>query len=97
MADGTVLSPLSSSSLAMQSRVQNALSNVVPSLAGIQKIVSQQTKELVASNKQTSTPNINISNPQFTVSGVTGEDVMRKIEGAFEGLMLNAYQKAMSQ
>ena len=41
-------------------------------------------------------PSVTVNNPSFVVSGITGEQVMRQIEGAFEGLMLNAYQKAMS-
>lgn len=42
-------------------------------------------------------PSVSIENVSFTCPGVTGEQVMRQIEGSFKGLFLNAYQQAFTK
>lgn len=42
-------------------------------------------------------PSVSIENVNFTCPGVTGEQVMRQIEGSFKGLFLNAYQQAFTK
>lgn len=92
LADGTVLTPID--------RKTFSLTNGLPTFSEIRNLVNDQTKAIQESISKITTinnePKVTINNPSFTVSGVTGEEVMRKIEGSFEGLMLNAYQKAMS-
>lgn len=46
---------------------------------------------------RSSSPIINIQNPVFTCTGVTGEQVLKEIQGQFEGLFIDAYQKAMKR
>ena len=48
------------------------------------------------SNKDV-TPNLTIDNVSFNCTGVTGEQVLRQIEGSFKGLFLNAYQQATTK
>ena len=98
LADGSVLSPIGLSETS--EKLKGLVNGMLPSVGNIRDIISDQTKEIQRTiegiTKVSTNPNITITNPSFTVSGVTGEEVMRKIEGSFEGLMLNAYQKAMS-
>lgn len=42
-------------------------------------------------------PNLTIDNVSFNCTGVTGEQVLRQIEGSFKGLFLNAYQQATTK
>ena len=55
------------------------------------------TKSINNVNNVNNSPTININNPQFTCTGVTGEQVLHEIEGQFQGLFLNAYQKSMKR
>ena len=48
------------------------------------------------SNKDVA-PNLTIDNVSFNCTGVTGEQVLRQIEGSFKGLFLNAYQQATTK
>lgn len=92
LASGSVLSPITSSALSLGS---------TPTMSGIRDVIADQTSAIqqtlgkLVPNVSTK-PNVTINNPSFVVSGITGEQVMRQIEGSFEGLMLNAYQKATS-
>ena len=100
LADGSVLTPISNAMQDTYAKLKGITSGTLPSVGNLRDIIDNQTKEIQSSltnvSKVTQVPNITISHPSFTVTGVTGEEVMRKIEGSFEGLMLNAYQKAMS-
>ena len=96
LADGSVLTPLSSSAMNIQGRISQGFRESFPDFGEFRRIIKEQTLDLSNVIQRNNTPNITITNPQFTVTGVNGEQVMRQIEGAFEGLMLNAYQKAMS-
>lgn len=94
--------PKSSSVMTVQDKLHSILNQVVPNITELTKAVSKQTAVMKQSIEKISTfgnsqskPSVTVNNPQFTVSGVTGEEVMRKIEGSFEGLMLEAYQKSM--
>lgn len=101
-ASGSAFSAVSSSVKFTQDKLHGILGKVLPQFDGFTKIVETSTQSMkqnlekisnkVASNSK---PSVTINNPQFTVSGVTGEEVMRKIEGEFEGLMLTAYQRSM--
>lgn len=92
LASGSVLSPITSFALSLGS---------TPTMSGIRDVIADQTSAIqqtlgkLVPNGSTK-PNVTINYPSFVVSGITGEQVMRQIEGSFEGLMLNAYQKATS-
>lgn len=69
---------------------------------GNQKLITlDKSMDAVASNTTTnnysSTPVINVNNPTFTCTGVTGEQVLHEIESSFSGLFVNAYQKSMTR
>lgn len=50
----------------------------------------------VTNNTTNIAPVINVTGTQFTVQGVTGEQVSRQISDTFSGIIANAYQRAMS-
>lgn len=71
-----------------------------PNTPAIRSIVEQQTEQMKQSisniTKNSSSTTINVNGGQtFTITGVNNEQVLRQIQGAFEGLFLNAYQSAM--
>ncbi len=77
---------------------------VIPQFDGFANMVEKQTvaikqnlEKISAKFGRDATPSVTVNNPQFNVNGVTGEEVMRKIEGSFEGLMLDAYQSALKK
>ena len=51
----------------------------------------------IQNNNRNTPPNLSIDNVTFTCTGVTGEQVLRQIEGSFKGLFLNAYQQATTK
>lgn len=64
------------------------------------KLMNMDKNVATIVNKSTNinnAPVINVTNPQFTCTGVTGEQVLREIEQSFSGLFINAYQKTMSR
>ena len=62
-------------------------------LMNIDKMVST-----ISSNKTiNNNPVINVNNPTFTCTGVTGDEVMHQIEQSFVGLFTNAYQQSMKK
>lgn len=100
-ADGTTLTPVSSA----QYDIPKSITNIEQYVEMIRKnvvdmadvIVDKTSGALAARNRaQSVRPNITISGTSFTVTGVTGEQVLKQIQGQFEGLMLNAYQSVMS-
>ena len=50
----------------------------------------------VTNNTTNIAPTINVTGTQFTVSGVTGDEVCHIVESQFSGIIANAYQRAMS-
>ena len=62
-------------------------------LMNIDKTVSTITNSKTVNNN----PVINITNPTFTCTGVTGEEVLHQIEQSFAGLFTNAYQTSMKR
>lgn len=62
-------------------------------LMNIDKAVSTITSNKTVNNN----PIININNPTFTCTGVTGEEVLHQIEQSFAGLFTNAYQTSMKR
>lgn len=102
-ASGSAFSAISKSSpiSGLQSKVQSVIGQIIPTITTLTQAVEKNTTMLQKHFDHTSRkssanqPNVTINNPQFTVSGVTGEEVVKKIEHEFEGLMLTAYQKSM--
>lgn len=68
------------------------------SILNIDSSIKELTKQIDKTNMLYSpseqTPIININNPTFQCTGVTGEEVLHQIEHEFEGLFMNAYQKS---
>ena len=96
--------PKSGSFKQIQGKLQGLIGKVVPQFDGFAHVMEQQTVAIKQSLDKISNrfskdskPNITVNNPPFTVSGVTGEQVMRQIESQFEGLMIDAYQNAMKR
>ena len=95
--------PKTSATRRLQEKLQGLLSQAVPAITNLSNVIEKQTNFLKRNpdrfmQKSVSTdekPNVTINNPQFNVSGVTGEQVTRQIESEFEGLMLSAYQKSL--
>lgn len=73
-------------------------SKIIPPVNSIQKNIDMVTRNISNVNNIKNTnniPTINVNNPKFECTGVTGEQVLHQIEGQFQGIFLNAYQKAM--
>ncbi len=95
--------PPTSASRRIQEKLSGILTQVVPAITNLSSAIEKQTnlfkknKDIFVQKKVTTDekPNVTINNPSFNVSGVTGEEVTRKIEREFEGLMLSAYQKSL--
>lgn len=64
---------------------------------GNQKLMNiDKTVSTISNNKTVNNnPVINVNNPTFTCTGVTGEEVLAQIEQSFTGLFTNAYQQSM--
>ena len=62
----------------------------------LQKVASTLKNFKIEVNQNNTPPTINISDTRFEIVGVTGEDVIRKIESQFDDIIVNAYQRAMS-
>ena len=57
-----------------------------------------KTVSTISNNKTVNNnPVINVNNPTFTCTGVTGEEVLAQIQREFTGLFTNAYQQSMSR
>ena len=63
----------------------------------IDRNVETMVRNVSKVNNINNSPTINVNNPQFTCTGVTGEEVLHQIEGQFQGLFTNAYQNAMKR
>ena len=66
---------------------------------GNQKLMNiDKTVSTICNNRTVNNnPVININNPTFTCTGVTGEEVLHQIEQSFAGLFTNAYQTSMKR
>lgn len=66
---------------------------------GNQKLMNiDKTVSTISNNKTVNNnPVINVNNPTFTCTGVTGEEVLAQIQREFTGLFTNAYQQSMSR
>lgn len=104
-ADGTDFTPLSTSDPKKYEMLNSFVSKIHTntdimkgSILNIDSSIQQLTKQIGGTNmlyKPTEqTPIINITNPMFQCTGVTGEEVLHQIERSFEGLFLNAYQQS---
>ena len=66
------------------------------SLTALQNSFVRKAKQSSGvSNSSQNDASINIGDVSFTCTGVTGEQVLHQIEGQFEGLFLDAYQRSM--
>lgn len=65
---------------------------------GNQRLAAIDTNVASIVNTKTinNNPIINVNNPQFTCTGINGEEVLRQIEQSFSGLFTNAYQRSMT-
>ena len=63
----------------------------------LDKNVHTMVENINKINNINNNPTIEINNPQFTCTGVTGEQVLHEIQMQFSGLFLNAYQNAMKR
>lgn len=105
LADGTDFTPLSVSDPKKYEMLNSFVSKIHSntdimkgSILNINSSVKELTKQINSANMlynpTEQTPIINITNPTFQCTGVTGEEVLHQIERSFEGLFVNAYQQS---
>lgn len=94
-AEGSGLIPLSDAEMNLFKTMGNALVGIKADTTKMLepiKAIAQNINNVTTNNTSTV---INISGTSFNVSGVTGEAVLRTIQDQFEGMISNAYQRAM--
>ena len=83
--------------LSVVSNISDGLNIGTKHLDMLNRNVDTMVKNVSKVNNINNSPTININNPQFTCTGITGEQVLHEIEGQFQGLFLNAYQNTMKR
>ena len=78
-------------------KIGGAVTDIQADVSQMLDPVKAMAQKVTTNNTTNIAPVINITGTSFSVSGVTGEDVTRQISDVFEGMISNAYQRAMKQ
>ncbi len=103
-ANGSGIMPLSGDSLNQMINLANAISGdtsiMKADLGGIKRHTEEISRTIQNTTNNTQTTNISFGDMNFTCNGVSAPEVMSEVQNAlnrtFEGMALNAYQKAMA-
>ena len=96
-ADGNAIMPLTSEEMELFKKIGGAVTDIQADVSQMLDPVKAMAQKVTTNNTTNIAPVINITGTSFSVSGVTGEDVTRQISDVFEGMISNAYQRAMKQ
>lgn len=96
-ADGNAIMPLTSEEMELFKKIGGAVTDIQADVSQMLDPVKAMAQKVTTHNTTNIAPVINITGTSFSVSGVTGEDVTRQISDVFEGMISNAYQRAMKQ
>ena len=96
-ADGNAIMPLTSEEMELFKKIGGAVTDIQADVSQMLDPVKAMAQKVTTHNTTNIAPVINITDTSFNVSGVTGDDVTRQIADVFEGMISNAYQRAMKQ
>lgn len=96
-ADGNAIMPLTSEEMELFKKIGGAVTDIQADVGQMLDPVKAMAQKVTTNNTTNIAPVINITGTSFSVSGVTGEDVTRQISDVFEGMISNAYQRAMKK
>ena len=96
-ADGNAIMPLTSEEMELFKKIGGAVTDIQADVSQMLDPIKAMAQKVTTNNTTNIAPVINITDTSFNVSGVTGDDVTRQIADVFEGMISNAYQRAMKK